>query len=448
MPDENVTRPHNPAWRVCRIEQFDAQGRGTGPTDTGGRLAIPFTIPGEGVEAEKLRRKEGRLRRILEPSPARTEPACRHFGACGGCAWQHIAYENQLQFKLEKFRDRMAALKLKPEEESLGIVPSPPYGYRNRMDFIWWHDGRFGLRERGKWYSVTDLRECHLLPREVMQTAFEVNRRAHALGLPFRDTKRHTPGLRYLVVRRGVFTGDLLLNLVSDPMELPASLWENLPGVTGVYQLVNDNLENDLSDGVPVHLAGEKAYTERILGHTFRVGPRSFFQPNPAVAEVMAASVRGLVSQREPRGGLIDLYCGIGLFSVCLADQFEHVTGVENNPDALHWAGLNAGGLPISFAAADAEAWLAEPRGGFDTLLVDPPRTGLPSRVIQSLLGQSFRHIVYVSCNPARGLENLAALSGHYRLLTMRLFDQFPQTPHVEMIAGMERRESSSAGSA
>lgn len=441
MLDENVTRSDSPAMRVCRIEQFDAKGRGTGPTNTGGRLSIPFTIPGEVVEAEKLQRKEGRLCRVLEPSPARTEPACRHFGVCGGCAWQHIAYENQLRFKLEKIRGRMAALELMPEDESLAIVPSTPYGYRNRMDFIWWHDGRFGLRERGKWYSVVDLRECHLLPREVMQTALEVNRRVHALGLPFRDTTRHTPGLRYLIVRRGVFTGDLLLNIVSDPMDLPAALWEDLPGVTGVYQLVNDNLENDLSDGEPVHLAGEKAYTERILGHTFQVGPRSFFQPNPVAAEEMAAYVRGLVPGRDRREGLLDLYCGIGLFSVCLADLFEHVTGVENNPDAVLWAGLNAGGLPISFVAADAEAWLAGPRGGFDTLLADPPRTGLPPRVIQSLLGQSINHIVYVSCNPARGLEDLAALSGQYRLLSMRLFDQFPQTPHVEMIAGMKRQE-------
>lgn len=440
MLDENITRSENPAARICRIEQFDAKGRGTGPTDTGGRLTVPFTIPGEVVEVEKLRRKEGRLLRVLESSPARTEPACRHFGACGGCAWQHIAYDDQLQFKLEKIRERMAALGLHPEE-SPGIVPSPPYGYRNRMDFIWWHDGRFGLRERGKWYSVVDLRECHLLPGTVMQTALQVNHRAHALGLPFRDTRRKTPGLRYLVVRRGVFTGDLLLNLVSDPMSLPAALWEDLPGVTGVYQLMNDNLENDLSDGVPVHLAGEEAYTERILGYTFRVGPRSFFQPNPVVAEAMAAYVRGLVSQWERRGGLIDLYCGIGLFSVCLAGLFERVTGVENHAEAVRWAGINAGALPISFVAADAEAWLAEPREGFDTLLVDPPRAGLPPRVIQSILGQSFRHIVYVSCHPARGLEDLAVLSGAYRPRSIRLFDQFPHTPHVEMIAEMEKRE-------
>lgn len=440
MPDAQPARSKHPALRVCRIEQFDAKGRGTGPTDTGGRLAVPYTIPGEVVEVEKLRRQEGRLRRVLEPSPVRIEPACAHFGVCGGCAWQHIDYAAQRQLKLDQIRERLSALDLCPEEESLCLEPSPPYAYRNRMDFIWWHDGRFGLRERGKWFSVVDLHECRLLPEEVMHTALEVNRRARALGLPFRDAKHQTPGLRYLVVRRGIFTGDLMVNFVSDPMDLPASLWEGLEGVTSVYQLVNDNLENDLSDGIPARLWGNPSYQERILDRIFEVGPRSFFQPNPAVAEKMAAYVRDRVNHRERRGGLLDLYCGIGLFSVCLADLFDHVTGVENNPEAVHWARINAAGLPISFVAEDAETWLARPRREFDTLLVDPPRTGLPPRVIQAVLGQLFPNIVYVSCNPGRGLEDIAALAPHYRLHSARLFDQFPQTPHVELIAFLVRR--------
>ncbi|MGC9329885.1 MAG: hypothetical protein ACP5I1_19780, partial [Candidatus Hinthialibacter sp.] len=253
--------------RVVHIETLNRKGQGVGKTDSGGKITASYTIPGEIVEVRKRRRGEGVLHRILTPSPHRVQPACRHFELCGGCSWQHIDYPRQLQYKRDRVIQRFQDCAIPLDRDSLEIESADPFEYRNRMDFLWWYDGRFGLRERGKWYSAVNLDECRLLPEAVMQTAMEVNRRVKELGLPYRDGKRKIPGLRYLIVRRGVFTGDIQLSFVTDSMHLPPVLWDGLEHVHSVYQLVNNNLENDNSDGEPIHLWGEPFYREQIAGN-------------------------------------------------------------------------------------------------------------------------------------------------------------------------------------
>lgn len=324
--------------------------------------------------------------------------------------------------------------------EQIEIVSAEPFEYRGRMDLLWWYDGSFGLRQKGKWYSAVNLEECRLLPAPVMQTALDVNRRVQESGLPFRDSKRQTPGLRYLVIRSGIFTGDIQLSFVSDALSLPSSLWEGLKNVTSVYQLLNENLENDLSDGEAVHLWGEPFYRERICGREFFVGPRSFFQPNPVVASRMVEHVREIVASLPSKEGLIDLYCGIGLFAISLCDCFGRVIGIENNQEAVALAKRNAGDAPVLFACLDAEKWSWPSRRQYDTLLVDPPRTGLHASVIPLLKNEPFTNLIYVSCNPHRGIEDIAVLLDAYDLISVKLFDQFPQTVHVEMIAHLRKK--------
>ncbi|MBN2325835.1 MAG: 23S rRNA (uracil(1939)-C(5))-methyltransferase RlmD [Candidatus Omnitrophica bacterium] len=426
--------------RVVHIETLNRKGQGVGKTDAGGKLTAPYTIPGEIVEVRKIRRREGVLQQILAPSPHRVQPACRHFGVCGGCSWQHIDYARQLQYKCDRVFQRFLDCAVPLDRVSLEIESADPFEYRNRMDFLWWHNGRFGLRERGKWYSAVNLEECRLLPEAVMQTALEVNRRVKELGLPYRDGKHKIPGLRYLIIRRGVFTGDIQLSFVTDSLRLPPVLWDGLEHVNSVYQLVNDNLENDNSDGEPIHLWGEPFYRERIGEREFCVGPRSFFQPNPVMANRMVDFARQTAAAFKTKQGLIDLYCGIGLFALSLSDCFEKVIGVENNAEAVALAKRNAGGSPVRFACLEAEKWDWPDSQDYDALLVDPPRTGLHPKIIETLKTKPFQNILYVSCNPSRGVEDIAALFDVYELSAVKLFDQFPQTVHVEMIAHLLRK--------
>lgn len=428
---------NRPATRIVHIHGFDKKGHGSGETETGGRVAVPYSIPGETVEAVK-RRRVGTLVRVVEPSPHRTEPVCRHFGVCGGCRWQHVEYGHQLEWKRRRVRAKFDALGVDTTGFEMPVQPSPPYGYRNRMDFVWWFDGRLGLREQGKWHKMVNLEECRLVDEGTMEAVFEANRRAHALGLPFHDQKYRRPGLRYAIVRRGIYTGDLMLNLVSDPMNLPAELYEGLPGVTSVYQLVNADPESAVSDGEPVHRWGETRYRERILGREFIAGPRTFFQPNPAVAETMVECALEWAGNIQPRRFLADLYCGAGLFTAFLSEQFERTAGIELSGEALDCARLNAPAADFIECGAESmdAAWIE----GSDLLLADPPREGLLPKALDAVRAARPGAILYVSCNPARGAEDIQTLLADYRLAGIRLFDQFPQTPHVEMMALLERR--------
>jgi len=427
-----------PKIRSVQINTLNKKGLGKGQSDTGGTLTVPYTIPGELVEAERLRRKDARLLKVIEPSPHRIDPVCQHYGQCGGCVWQHIDYQHQLELKRARVAQRFNDAGLPIDEESIQIESEKDFEYRNRMDFIWWYDGKFGLRQRGKWYSIVDLHECHLLPKSVMDIALQVNQRVQESGLPFRDGKKKKRGLRYLIIRNGIFTEDIMLSFVSDDMEIPSSLYEGLENVTSVYQLINDNLENDQSDGRPIHLWGEKYYREKIGRHIFQIGPRSFFQPNPAVAVKMVDYVKHITSELKDKNNLIDLYCGIGLFSITLADTFDKVLAIENNPEAIRIAEENNNNTSIEFSCMDAEKIEWPNRGEYKTILIDPPRTGLHPQVIKELRNEPFTDLIYVSCNPNKGVEDIAELQEKYQINSVKLFDQFPQTAHVEMIAHLK----------
>ena len=421
---------------------MNAKGQGVGTSQTGGRLVVPGAIPGECVEVIK-RRKRCPVLRILEPSPDRVGPRCIHFGQCGGCAWQHVEYEHQLHLKRETVLTEFRQKGIDLSHLSVHIEPSEPFYYRHRMDFVWWRDGRFGLRRRDDWRSIVNLDECHLLPAHVFQIAAEVHRRVQADGLPLWDSLQKRPGMRYLVIRTAHFTGETMLAFVSDALPLPPALWEGLDGVTSVYQLLNENLESDLSDGIPHHLAGNETIQEEMLSRRFHIGPNTFFQPNPAMAACLVDCLRGWMRQGEkPRKKMMDLYCGVGLFSILLGDLFEEVLGVEVSEPSICLAIRNAGKGKYRFLHSDAASLPPEVWNDVDVLLVDPPRDGLHPKALQAVRAAAPAEVLYVSCNPRRGIEDISALLNAFTIRQVQLFDQFPETPHVEMAVHLVRREA------
>ncbi len=420
--------------RTVHIHSLNKKGLGVGETETGGTLTVPFTLPGETVTAERYR-KGGKLVEVIEPSSMRVEPKCMHFGTCGGCAWQHIEFQHQLDLKVNAIHNKWIEQNIDISKIPTYMETSQPFHYRNRMDFVWWWDGSFGLREKGKWHSVVNLEECWLLPSEVMHVALEINRRAQVFGLPFRDQKRKIPGLRYLVIRTGIHTGEIMLNVVSDTMDLPRELWDGLPQVCSVYQLINDNPTRDTSDGEPVLLFGKEGYEETILDHTFIIKPNVFFQPNPKMAEKMVCTVREWIANDDgPKQRFVDLYCGVGMFTVLLEDLFEKTVGIELVESSIELARRHAERRAIDFVISDAVDIDMEFLQDVDVLLVDPPREGLVPKVMKKILQTLPKRIVYVSCNPRKGVEDIAQLLEQYEIKQIAYFDQFPQTPHVEMI--------------
>jgi 23S rRNA (uracil-5-)-methyltransferase RumA len=357
-------------------------------------------------------------------------PPCAHFGECGGCLFQDIPYDDQLRLKLEYLDGIFAGA-----AEVTEIFPSPPLGYRNRMDYVTAF-GRLGLRRAGRYRQVVDILSCDIL-QEKSCVLFKKLRPLLA-GIEDYDYVTHRGYLRYAVFRQGYFTGECMINLVTAKEEDRVSdvLGPLLAETDSSSLLLSGGLA-DLSQG-PVFRTLKGGYiTEDFDGIRFRITPNSFFQSNSPVARELYRRIRDLISGES----VLDLYSGVGSISLYIAGKAGSVTGVEISAEAVEAAKVNAldnGISNVDFVCADALTYLAGNIGGFDTVVLDPPRAGTHPKMIRRLNELGPRGIIYVSCNPVSFRQDLAALEG-YRLESLTAFDMFPQTPHVETLGVLRR---------
>jgi 23S rRNA (uracil1939-C5)-methyltransferase len=397
----------------------DALGRHEGKV-----IFVPYAIPGEEALVEIVEDKgsyaRGRLVEILTSSPYRTDPPCPHFGPgkCGGCQWQHIAYQAQLELKAAVVGDQLARLGRLPDVPVKPTIPSAsPWHYRNHVQFSVGDDGRLGfVATDGR--RVEAIEVCHLL-HPLLEELFA------ALNLEL-------PELTRLSLRAGVNTGDLMM-IFETESDLPPALESDLP-VSCVLLL---------SDGIPVNLVGNNHITEVVAGRRFRISATSFFQVNTTAAEELVRLVSGYLA---PAGDevLLDAYCGVGTFGLSLADQVGQVIGVEENAGAVADACLNAGELPnVELIEGSVEAFLPHLDRPIDLAVLDPPRQGGKPEVLAALIELAPRRIVYVSCDPAILARDARKLTdGGYQLLEVQPVDMFPQTYHIESVALFRRSRS------
>jgi tRNA (uracil-5-)-methyltransferase len=350
---------------------------------------------------------------------------CRHFGVCGGCATQDLPYD-------EEVRRKEAAL-----AEALGrevpVVPSPrELHYRTRMDYVFaWH--KLGLRKRGDPKGVLDLEECLLVSPEAWDLVQRAKAAAKRLGL---KSYLYTAGvgyLRYVTVREAPRTGERMLLLLTNGREpLVRPLLDEAEAWAPSVVWAATERRADVSSGEVVEVRGRGWIEERIGDLRLRFGPDSFFQANPWQTERLYAHVAERV-----RGEVLDLYCGVGGFALSVAPRAANVLGVDVSEEAIGFARGNAerNGIAARFEVGDAPELLR----ACDTLIVDPPRAGLGSKAIHRILRAAPPRILYVSCNPKALATEMPQLLG-YEATELRGFDLFPRTPHVEVVATLERR--------
>lgn len=379
------------------------------------------------------------------------EPRCPHAVECGGCAFQDRAYHDQVAAK----RAALARLfgesgTLAPEAaEGFEVVASPdPFAYRTRMDYVA-TKGRFGLRARGKFNFIVDLSECHLIPPPAFAAARAVWEAARELGLPDYNIRSHEGFLRYVVVRRSP-ADELLLAAVTATgpyeaeMERLAETAMAQPGVMGFHWLLNASL-TDLSFGTPVRHWGAAELPMRAGAANLAVGPNTFFQNNVHLLGRLLDDVLAAVTAGPGVGEarVADLYGGVGTIGLHLAPHVGEVVCVEAVSESAALAEVNAaanGAGNLRAVALDVLPFLREQgAGAFHTAVADPPRTGLGPEVCAELLRVRPERIVYVSCNPLTQVEDLRALAVGYTLQSLRGYDMFPHTPHVETLAVLTR---------
>ncbi|AMQ19518.1 23S rRNA (uracil(1939)-C(5))-methyltransferase RlmD [Thermococcus peptonophilus] len=393
-------------------------------------ILVPYAAPGDVVEVASWRRKKKKLIatdfKVLEKSPIRIEPKCPYFGVCGGCLLQHLPYEKQVEFKSEKLSRYIGT--------DVDVMPSPViYGHRNRIDVVI-STGGIGFRRYGTWWDVVNIEECPVFgktSRKVLKSLREFIEDEKPTLYEIRENKGL---LRYIVMREGKFTGELMVNLVTSEGELPESFPEYFPYATSIYWSVN-RTESDVSYGDVERYWGEPFIREKIDDVTYLVHPNSFFQTNSYQAVNLVRKVAELVEGEK----VLDLYSGVGTFGIYLAKRGFKVEGIEINPFAVEMAKKNA-----QINGVDAEFRVGEDKdvdnlSEYDTVVVDPPRAGLHPKLVRKILKDRPETLVYVSCNPKTLSQNLKELSESYKIEEAVGLDMFPHTPHVEAVLKLRK---------
>jgi 23S rRNA (uracil1939-C5)-methyltransferase len=455
------------------IEKFADKGKSLARVN-GYVIFVEDAVPGDRVKAYVHRTKsnyaEAKLDTLLEPSDLRTEPRCRYADECGGCKWQHVDYQAQLDAKQQSVQE---AYRHHTDFEDTEVRPTlgadEIFYYRNKMDFDFsadrWltrdeidtgedfdTDFALGLHVPGNFYKVIDLQECHLQSQFSARLVNEIRDFAKDRDWDPWDIRNQKGFLRHLVIRESAHTDDVMVNLVTygydrTRMEaFAAFLQEEFPEVsTFIHTSHTGKSQNP--EGEERVIFGSGTITDHIGDYTFELSPSAFFQTNTKQAERLYEVARDF-ADLQPNDRLYDLYCGAGTISLFLSDDVAEVVGVELVKPAVENARTNASANGVencTFVAGDLKKVFTpdfvETHGRPDVLLVDPPRAGMHKDVTAQIAKLQPERFVYVSCNPQTQARDLDRLHEHYRLDAIQPVDMFPHTPHIETVARLTRRE-------
>ena len=413
--------------------------------------------PGETVRVRvrrvQRRHVEADVVSVEKASPERVTPRCVHFAqGCGGCIWQHVDYPSQLRAKEAAVGDSLARLGGLHDLPLRPIIPAPsPWHYRNKMELAFHPEGVLGLHPRGAWHRILPLHECFLAPPLTVALVKAAQAFAREANLSLHDPRTHNGFLRELVVRHSRGTAETMLGIVTSPgsFNAAAAMAECLAAVDSSVVSVVRSIRASSDTSAPLQqttlLRGQNHITEIVDGLRFDIGIETFFQTNSAQAERLVALVRELAG--EVTGALaIDLYCGVGMFTLALASAGAKAVGIELSASSVEAARANAhsNGLDDArFLAGDARSVLPQvlaEHGAPRVVVLDPPRAGAGGKVMRRIARAGPARIIYVSCNPTTLARDLIELEPFgYRVAVVQPLDLFPQTYHVETVVALDR---------
>ena len=487
------------------VNKVEFPNKGIVYTDEGERIIVKNTIPGQRVSfaVNKVRKgkAEARLLETIKKSPLETADTCTHFGACGGCTYQSLPYEDQLKIKEEQVRGMMEnAIGDACAYEFLPIKHSPRVlAYRNKMEFSFgdaYKDGplALGMHKRGSFYDIVTVEDCRIVDGDFRTILMATLSYFGEQGISFYHRLRHTGYLRHLLVRKAVKTGEILVDLITTTQE-----WSNVPvqetderakieaallekqgkcphagtineekekslldgwkdallalslegTLKGVLHTKNDSVADVVKNEGTEVLSGQDYFYEELLGLRFKISPFSFFQTNSLGAEVLYSTAREFILGDNPDmltdKTVYDLYSGTGTIAQMLAPVCKKVVGVEIIEEAVEAAKENAALNHLDnceFLAGDVLKVLDTIEERPDYIVLDPPRDGIHPKALEKIINYGVDHMIYISCKPtslARDLEVLLARG--YMVDKVQCVDMFPNTVHVETVVLLSHKK-------
>lgn len=466
-----MSRKPLPILENVTVESYAAEGKSLARVE-GKVIFIEHAVPGDVVDLRLTKNKkdwaEGFPIQYKQYSSDRTTPFCAHFGTCGGCQWQMLPYEKQLQYKQQQVVDvlsRIGRIPL-PEIQPIRGADEQRY-YRNKIEYTFgtreyipkekmstgaespYENGTAGFHARGFFDKVVRIDTCHLQAEPTNQIRNFITEFARQQEWTFYDIRAHVGFLRNLQIRL-CRTGELMVNVIvgADDTEkierLMQVLSETFPIITTLLYTVNLKWNDSLTDLKPVAWKGPGYVTETLEDFSFKIGPTSFFQTNTRQAEVLYQITREF-AELTGTETVYDLYCGTGSIGIFLSRQAKKIIGVELVKAAIEDARLNAernGLLHAEFFAGDVidicdDAFFAQ-HGRPDVIITDPPRAGMHDKLVQKILDMEAPRVVYVSCNPATQARDLQRLAEKYTVSRVQPVDLFPHTLHIENVVQLQ----------
>ena len=408
------------------------------------------------INKKKRDKIEGRLLEVIEPSPIEQPAACKHFGICGGCRYQNLSYEQQLDLKKRQVEELIEKNGLSFDIENIYGSPITE-GYRNKMEFTFGDEEKdgplaLGMHKKNSFYDIVTLDDCRIVDPDFNVLLQAILKYFKEKGETYFHKIRHEGFLRHLVMRRSVKTGDILINLVTTTQsQLDESEFVNMilaqkidGKVVGILHTLNDNFADVVQSDETKTLYGQDYFYEYLYNMRFKISPFSFFQTNTLGAEVLYDKVREYVGETKDKL-IYDLYTGTGTIAQMLASVASKVVGVEIVEEAVEAAKKNAVDNHLDnceFIAGDVLKVVDNLTKKPDILVLDPPRDGIHPKALTKIINFNVDEMVYVSCKPTSLMRDLLVFrEAGYEVKRCCLVDMFPGTVHVETVVLLSQQK-------
>jgi 23S rRNA (uracil1939-C5)-methyltransferase len=427
--------------------------------------AVPLDLVIAHIVKKKKQYAEANVHTLVTPSPYRIPPDCMYSGFCGGCKWQFLTYEKQLEYKQQHVQESIERIGLIRDVPVHPTLSSPEiFGYRNKMEFSC-SDRRWllpdemgkegidtgfalGLHVPGTFYKVLDTRSCLLQPELGNHILHDVRTFIKASDAPVYGLRTHTGFWRFLMLRHSVAHDRWMVNIITakeDPeivRPLAFQLMDKYPQIISVVNNITSRKAGIAVGEYEIQLSGRSCITDKIGELEFEISANSFFQTNTLAARRLYHTIKEYagLSGRET---VVDLYSGTGAIAICLAHGAKKVIGMEivesAVADAVKNCGIN-GVFNCQFIVGDIKDGLARITDRPEVMIIDPPRAGMHKDVVKGVLEMAPERIVYVSCNPPTMARDMGLMKESYRVLEVQPVDMFPHTYHIESVARLEKK--------